>query len=72
MNLYVGRIVSVHQGGASRWGAVSVRGARAEVALDLVPGAQPGDSVLVHAGVALALLQGEETGAENEEGQSCA
>jgi hydrogenase maturation factor len=38
-------------------GRVSVRGARVEVALDLVPDAGPGDAVLVHAGVALAIVR---------------
>jgi hydrogenase maturation factor len=38
---------------------VSVRGAQVEVALDFVPEARAGDSVLVHAGVALSLLRDE-------------
>jgi hydrogenase maturation factor len=38
-------------------GRVSVGGARVEVAFDLLPEAKVGDSVLLHAGVALARLQ---------------
>jgi len=68
MNLFVGKIVSVRQSGSGRWGAVSVRGACAEVALDLVPQAQPGDSVLLHAGVALALMT-EESATQSETGE---
>lgn len=59
MILYTARIVSVHEAAEGRRGTVSVRGARREVALDLVPEAGVGDSVLVHAGVALSRL-GEE------------
>ena len=36
---------------------MSVRGARVEVALDLVPAAREGDVVLVHAGVALSVVR---------------
>jgi hydrogenase maturation factor len=35
-------------------------GGSAEVALDFVAGARPGDVVLVHAGVALARVDGED------------
>jgi hydrogenase expression/formation protein HypC len=38
-------------------------GGRARVALDFVPEAQPGDLVLVHLGVAIALLGDEHEGA---------
>jgi len=38
-------------------GRVSVRGATVEVVLDLVPAAGVGDTVLVHAGVALSTLR---------------
>ena len=59
MNLFVGEIVELREDAAGRAALVCVRGARVEVALDLVPAAQVGDSVLIHAGVALARL-GEE------------
>jgi hydrogenase maturation factor len=39
---------------------VSVRGAMVEVALDLVPEAGEGDTVLVHAGVALSIVREDE------------
>ena len=55
---FAGRLVAVEPG-TGRRGRVSVRGAVVEVALDLVPEARPGDSVLVQAGVALALLRDE-------------
>jgi len=54
-----GRVVELHEGSAGRKGRVSVHGARVEVAFDLVPEARVGDTVLVHAGVALARLQEE-------------
>jgi hydrogenase maturation factor len=55
--VYTGRIVEVRDGPAGVVGEVSVRGARVEVALDLVPEARAGDDVLVHAGVALSIVK---------------
>ena len=55
--VYAARVLAVREGPDGRLGRVSVRGARLEVALDLVPEAAPGDTVLVHAGVALSLLR---------------
>ncbi len=55
-----GRLVAVWDGPEGRRGRISVRGAETEVALDLVPGAEVGESVLVHAGVALALVRGDQ------------
>lgn len=63
------RLVEVRTTAEGRVGRVSVRGARTEVALDLVPGARPGDTVLVQAGVALSLVRGEAEGIEWEEGE---
>ncbi len=58
---FAGRLVALCDSPDGRSGRVSVRGAQVEVALDLVPEATEGDSVLVQAGVALALLRdGEE------------
>jgi hydrogenase maturation factor len=51
------RIVDLCEAAHGRSGRVSVRGALVEVALDLVPGARAGDSVLVHAGVALSIVR---------------
>lgn len=63
--VYVARVLDVSQGPDGRVGRVSVRGARVEVALDFVPEAGPGDTVLVHAGVALSLVRdGAEAGRE--------
>jgi len=63
--VYAARVLALSQGRDGRLGRVSVRGARLEVALDLVPEAAPGDTVLVHAGVALSLMRdGDEAGRE--------
>ncbi len=59
MNLFVGEILELREEAVGRAAVVSVRGARVTVAADLVPSAQVGDAVLIHAGVALARL-GEE------------
>ncbi len=56
MNLFVGCVEDVREGPLGREGVVSVRGARVEVLLDAVPEARVGDSVLIHAGVALSVL----------------
>jgi hydrogenase maturation factor len=55
----VGRVVELHEGTGGPEGRVSVRGARVEVAFDLLPEVKVGDVVLFHAGVALARLQEE-------------
>ena len=55
----VGRVVELHDGPAGLEGRVSVRGARVEVAFDLLPEAKVGDTVLFRAGVALARLRDE-------------
>lgn len=70
MNLFVGRIEAVQETEAGRSGVVTVRGARTEVALDCVPGARVGDSVLVSAGVALSRV--EDQGEGRGEDGSCA
>jgi hydrogenase maturation factor len=55
--VFTGRLVALEDAPEGRRGRVSVRGARLEVALDLVPEAKAGDTVLVHAGVALSLVR---------------
>ena len=55
--VYTGRVVDVRDRPGGRVGRVGVRGARAEVALALVPEAKAGDDVLVHAGVALSIVR---------------
>jgi hydrogenase maturation factor len=55
--VYTGRLVELDKGPDGRMGRVSVRGARTSVFLDLLPEARLGDTVLVHAGVALALVK---------------
>ena len=56
-HVFAGRITDLRECAEGRIGRVSVRGARALVALDLVPEAREGDTVLVHAGVALSLVR---------------
>jgi hydrogenase maturation factor len=56
MPVYTARVVELRDGPWGRVGRVSIRGARMEVALDLVPEARRGDAVLVHAGVALSVV----------------
>jgi hydrogenase maturation factor len=65
MNIFVGEVRSIREAEGARTGSVDVRGARLEVALDLVPSVRVGDSVLVHAGVALSVLH-DEAGGEQE------
>jgi hydrogenase maturation factor len=55
--VFTGRLVALEDAPEGRRGRVSVRGARLEVALDLVPEALAGDVVLVHAGVALSRVR---------------
>jgi hydrogenase maturation factor len=55
--VFTGRLVALEDAPEGRRGRVSVRGARLEVALDLVPEAKAGDTILVHAGVALSLVR---------------
>lgn len=57
--VFTGRVASVVDGPEGRVGRVSVRGAKVDVALDLVPEAREGDTVLVHAGVALSIVREE-------------
>ncbi len=57
MTLVVGRLVSVWTDALGCAGRISVRGAVLEVALDLVPGAAVGDTLLVESGVALQVMR---------------
>jgi hydrogenase maturation factor len=62
-----GRLVALVPDAPGNLGRVSVRGARIDVALDLVPHARVGDSLLVQARVALTVLRDE---ADEERGSS--
>ena len=64
--VFTARLVELHEGPGGRLGRVSVRGARTDVLLDLVPEARAGDTVLIHAGVALALVRDAPDGVEWE------
>ena len=62
-----GRILSVAGGeGLSRSGRVDFGGIRKEVSLAFVPEASVGDYVLVHAGIAIAVLDPTEDAATTE------
>ncbi len=62
--VFAARLVDVRETAEGRVGRVSVRGARTGVALDLVSEAREGDTVLVHAGVALSLVKEVPSGVE--------
>lgn len=64
--VFTARLVELREGPCGRVGRVSVRGARTDVLLDLVPEARAGDAVLVHAGVALSLVRDAPDGVEWE------
>jgi len=61
------RVVEVRETAEGRVGRVSVRGARTEVNLDLVPEACEGDTVLVNAGVALSLVRETPSAVESDD-----
>ncbi len=65
--VFMARLVELREGPSGRVGRVSVRGARTDVLLDLVPEARAGDAVLVHAGVALSLVRDAPDGVEWED-----
>jgi hydrogenase maturation factor len=67
--VFTARLVELCDGASGRVGRVSVRGARTDVLLDLVPEAAVGDTVLVHAGVALSLVRDAPGGVEWEGGE---
>ncbi len=68
MSPYLGRVIEVWEEGGLRVGKVEVGGARAVVWLEALPGAAPGDLVLVEAGVALSRV--EEEGGERVPGSA--
>jgi hydrogenase expression/formation protein HypC len=55
-----GKILETEQAGESRLGRVQFGGITREACLDLVPEAQVGDYVVVHAGFAISRLDEEE------------
>jgi hydrogenase maturation factor len=59
MNLVYAEVLSVCSEHGARTGKVRVRGALNTVPLDLVPDAQPGDTVVVCDGVALGIVNEE-------------
>lgn len=63
MQLTTGTLVAIEDD-AVRTGVLSVGGARARVALELLPAAKVGDVVLAHAGLALAVIQPDGAPAE--------
>jgi len=67
--VFTARLVDLREGPHGRVGRVSVRGACTDVLLDLVPEASAGHAVLVHVGVALALVRDVPDGVEWEGGE---
>jgi hydrogenase maturation factor len=63
----VARIRELRSSAEGPAAVVSVRGARMIVALELVPDARVGDDVLIHAGVAMALVREERDDVESRE-----
>lgn len=57
MNPYVGIITSIEPGPPDPVGTIDVRGIRIRIPLLLTPGATVGDSILIDAGVAVAVLE---------------
>ena len=57
MNLVYGEIVAVSREGEMRMGKIRVGGAMKNVLLDLVTGAEIGDSILLCDGVAIAMVE---------------
>lgn len=68
MSVHEGEIVEVWAEGPLRMGRVRVGGALTRVVLSLVPGACPGQRVLVEAGVAVARIGGGSAGAAEAQG----
>jgi hypothetical protein len=69
---FVGRVVEARRTPEGYEGTVNLRGALCPVALDAVPEAGVGDAVLVEAGVAVAVVRGEEMVASGGDQESCA
>ena len=61
MKLVFGEVVKVFDECGIRMGKIRVRGAIKEAALDLLAGIEPGDIVLLCAGIAVSKLQTEKT-----------
>ena len=57
------RIVTMKDGMA----VVDASGAKREISTELIENLEPGDYVMVHAGIAIAQIQEEETEEEREE-----
>ncbi len=55
-----GKILEATDNGISRMAKVEFGGVTRQVSLDFVPGAQPGDFVLVHVGFAISVIEEEE------------
>ncbi|MHC4959262.1 MAG: HypC/HybG/HupF family hydrogenase formation chaperone [Planctomycetota bacterium] len=60
MHLITAELVTIERGAGPRTGRMRVGGAISRVCLELVPAARPGDSLLVHAGVALTRIEEKE------------
>jgi len=72
MSLFVGQVIRTRQTPDGREAVVSVRGARRVIVLDAVPEARSGDTVLVEAGAAVAIVRDVETHSTAQEEPPCA
>jgi len=55
-----GKLLEAEEIGDNRLGVVELEGAKRQVFLNLIPEAQPGEYVLVHAGFAISRLSQQE------------
>jgi hydrogenase maturation factor len=59
MHFATGELIEIIEEGGERRGKIRVGGAVTEVALNLLPEAEIGDTVLAHAGVAISRVESE-------------
>ena len=58
-----GRVMDIHPDDTGMlWGSVELDGIRRRVCLSCVPDAEPGDYVIVHAGLAISRIDAAEAG----------
>ncbi len=60
MSLITGTVLAIDENDGLRMATVNVRGARVRVALNLLPGAQIGETILIESGIAIAHVHNRE------------
>ncbi len=63
---FTGQIVEIYEADGMRMGKLRVGGALTRVALALLPEARVGDTVLVHAGVAVSKIESDKISPEKQ------